>query len=119
MLHEKRYLTGNDITEADIRLFTTLVRFDSVYHTHFKCNRRRIIDYKNIWGYLRDIYQTAGIGETVNMEHIVNHYYQSHTHINPHGIVPIGPVLDFNSVHERGKMLVDTTVGPVGGAGAP
>jgi putative glutathione S-transferase len=103
MLSEHRYLVGNRLTEADIRLFTTLVRFDTVYVTHFKCDRKRVIDYKNIWGFVRDIYQTAGIGETVNMEHIANHYYQSHRHINPFGIVPLGPVLDFTAVHERAK----------------
>ncbi|XP_055329006.1 glutathionyl-hydroquinone reductase YqjG-like [Paramacrobiotus metropolitanus] len=103
ILSEHRYLLGSQLTEADIRLFTTLVRFDMVYVTHFKCNRKRIADYKNLWGFVRDIYQTAGIGETVNMEHIVNHYYQSHRTINPFGIVPLGPVLDFNAVHERGK----------------
>ncbi|GAU95601.1 hypothetical protein RvY_07194-2 [Ramazzottius varieornatus] len=104
ILSAKRFLTGNQLTEADVRLFTTLVRFDTVYNTHFKCNRRRIIDYKNIWGYTRDIYQTGVIGETVDIDQIVNHYYQSQTHINPKGIVPIGPIIDFNSEHDRGEM---------------
>ena len=97
-----RYLTGNDLTEADVRLFTTLVRFDSVYVTHFKTNLRRIVDYPNIWGFTRDVYQLPGVAETVNMAHIKSHYFQSHTHINPFGIVPDGPLLNFDDPHERG-----------------
>ncbi|MEM8731180.1 MAG: glutathione S-transferase family protein [Pseudomonadota bacterium] len=101
-LSHKRYLMGDRVTEADWRLFTTLLRFDSVYHTHFKCNRARIVDYPNLWGYLRDLYQWPGIQETVNMDHIVRHYFYSHDTINPHRIVPIGAKLDFDAPHERG-----------------
>ena len=102
ILADSRYLTGPDLTEADVRLFTTLVRFDAVYVTHFKCNLKRIIDYPNIWGFTRDIYQTPGVADTVNMAHIKSHYYESHRHINPFGIVPDGPTLDFTSPHGRG-----------------
>jgi putative glutathione S-transferase len=102
ILANSRYLTGDQLTEADVRLFTTLVRFDAVYVTHFKCNIRRIIDYPNLWGYTRDIYQVPGISETVNMEHIKRHYFESHLHINPFGIVPEGPELDFEAPHGRG-----------------
>jgi len=100
-LADRRYLTGNTITEADWRLFTTLVRFDAVYVGHFKCNLSRIIDYPNIWGYLRDLYQVPGIAETVNMNYIKAHYYGSHETINPTRIIPNGPVLDFTKVHNR------------------
>lgn len=103
-LADKRYLTGSTITEADWRLFTTLVRFDAVYVGHFKCNLRRIIDYPNLWGYLRDLYQVPGIAETVNMEHIKQHYYTSHANINPTRIIPIGPVLDFTTAHHRDQL---------------
>ena len=101
-LARSRFLTGNDLTEADVRLFTTLVRFDSVYVTHFKTNLRRIVDYPNIWGFTRDVYQLPGVAETVNMAHIKSHYFESHTHINPFGIVPDGPLLNFNDPHGRG-----------------
>jgi len=100
-LSGQRYLTGNHISEADWRLFTTLVRFDAVYYSHFKCNRQRISDFPNLWGYLRDLYQEPGIAETVNMEHIKRHYYYSHESINPTRIVPKGPILDFNAPHDR------------------
>ena len=100
-LADRRYLMGDAITEADWRLFTTLVRFDAVYVGHFKCNIRRIVDYPNLWGYLRDLYQVPGIAETVNMDHIKTHYYTSHDTINPTGIIPAGPVLDFNEPHDR------------------
>lgn len=96
ILDKKRYLTGDQLTEADIRLFTTLVRFDAVYHTHFKCNAKQISDYPPLWRFVRDIYNHKGIAETVNMDHIKKHYYQSHKHINPFGIVPDGPILDFS-----------------------
>lgn len=102
ILAGSRYLTGNDLTEADVRLFTTLIRFDSVYVTHFKTNLRRIVDYPNIWGFTRDVYQLPGVAETVNMAHIKSHYFQSHTHINPFGIVPDGPLLNLDEPHERG-----------------
>jgi putative glutathione S-transferase len=102
ILANSRYLAGQNLTEADVRLFTTLVRFDAVYVTHFKCNMKRIVDYPNIWGFTRDIYQMPGIAETVNMTHIKRHYYESHLHINPFGIVPDGPLIDLTSPHGRG-----------------
>lgn len=101
ILHQKRYLTGSQITEADWRLFTTLIRFDAVYVGHFKCNLRRIEDYPNLSGYLRDLYQQETIAETVNISHIKEHYYASHDKINPTGIIPNGPALDFNRPHNR------------------
>lgn len=100
-LADQRYLLGDTITEADWRLFTTLVRFDAVYVGHFKCNIRRIVDYPNLWGYLRDLYQVPGIAETVSIEHIKAHYYTSHANINPTRIIPVGPLLDFNEPHDR------------------
>lgn len=101
-LGSQRYLVGDVLTEADWRLFPTLVRFDPVYHLHFKCNRKRIIDYPNIWAYTRELYQMPGIAETVHFDHIVRHYHYSHESINPHRIVPINPVLDFDAAHGRG-----------------
>jgi putative glutathione S-transferase len=101
-LSDKRYLMGDAMTEADVRLFTTLVRFDLVYHLHFKCNRKRIIDYPNLWAYTRDVFQTPGVAETVNFKHIVRHYHFSHDTINPHRVLPINPVLDFHAPHHRG-----------------
>ncbi|MCM3512170.1 glutathione S-transferase family protein [Carnobacterium inhibens] len=95
-LEENRYLVGEQITEADWRLFTTLIRFDSVYHSHFKCNIKRITEYKNLWRYTRELYNWPGIAETVNFKHIKDHYYRSHKNINPTGIVPAGPELDFS-----------------------
>ena len=103
-LSKSRYLFGNGIVEADWRLFCTLIRFDVVYHGHFKCNLRRIIDYPNLQGYLMDLYQQPGIAETVNFDHIKRHYYMTHTEINPTRIVPIGPALDLTKVHGREKM---------------
>jgi putative glutathione S-transferase len=100
----QRYLTGSTITEADWRLFTTLVRFDPVYFGHFKCNIRRIFDYPNLSGYLRDLYQQPGIAETVNMEHIKNHYYGSHETVNPSRIVPVGPDIDYSAPHNRAEL---------------
>ncbi len=102
ILSENRYLAGDRMTEADWRLFTTLVRFDKVYHLHFKCNRNRIIDYPNLWAYTRELYQVPGVAETVNFDHIVRHYHYSHDTINPHRIIPINPVLDFDAPHGRG-----------------
>ena len=102
ILSRKRYLTGAQITEADWRLFTTLIRFDPVYVGHFKCNIRRIADYPNLSNYLRDLYQQPGISRTVNMEHIKRHYYESHTSINPSRVVPLGPEIDFSIPHNRG-----------------
>jgi len=100
-LSRQRYLLGDNLTEADWRLFTTLVRFDAVYYSHFKCNIRHICDYQNLWGYLRELYQYPNIDETVNLDHIKNHYYGSHKWINPTLIVPIGPEIDFSSPHHR------------------
>jgi len=102
-LARQRYLAGKDITEADWRLFTTLVRFDAVYYSHFKCNLRRIIDFPNLSNYLRDLYQQGGVAATVNMDHIKRHYYGSQRHVNPTGIVPLGPQLDFSAPHDRGR----------------
>lgn len=103
-LAQRRFLVGNRMTEADIRLFTTLVRFDAVYVGHFRCNLRRIEDYPNLSAYLRDLYQWPGIAATVNMDHIKRHYYQSHRTINPVGIVPLGPILDFTRPHGRQRL---------------
>ena len=102
LLSTRRYLLGEAVTEADWRLFSTLIRFDLVYHQHFKCNRARIVDYPNLWAYLRELYQWPGVAETVNFDHIVRHYHHSHRTINPHGIIPINPVPDFESPHGRG-----------------
>ncbi|WP_423357593.1 glutathione S-transferase family protein [Pseudomonas citronellolis] len=100
-LGERRYLTGEYLSEADIRLFTTLIRFDAVYHGHFKCNLRRLADYPNLSGWLRELYQLPGVAGTVNFQHIKNHYYGSHRTINPTGIVPLGPQQDFSGPHGR------------------
>ena len=100
-LATRRYLTGPAVTEADWRLFTTLVRFDPVYVGHFKCNIRRIADYPNLSGYVRDLYQHPGVAETVHMDHIKSHYYGSHESINPTRIVPVGPDIDYNASHDR------------------
>ena len=99
--HSPASCAATRLTEADIRLFTTLVRFDAVYHGHFKCNIRRIVDYRHLWAYTRDIYQLPGIAPTVNFTHIKRHYYMSHRSINPTGIVPAGPALDFDVPAER------------------
>ncbi|MDR3538631.1 MAG: glutathione S-transferase family protein [Acetobacteraceae bacterium] len=101
-LSRSRFLVGHALTEADIRLFTTLVRFDPVYNGHFKCNLRRLVDYRNLWAYTRDIYQWPGVAPTVNFMHIKRHYYMSHRQINPSGIVPLGPTPDFEEAVERG-----------------
>ena len=103
-LSRQRYLVGKDITEADWRLFTTLVRFDAVYYSHFKCNLRRIVDYPNLSNYLRDLYQQPGIAATVNLDHIKRHYYMTHDEINPNRIVPIGPALDLSAPHGRERV---------------
>lgn len=105
LLASNRYLCGQDITEADWCLFTTLVRFDMVYVGHFKCNLRRIIDYPNLWNYLKELYQVAGVADTCNFDHIKRHYYMSHHMINPNSIVPAGPLIDFNEAHNRGPKL--------------
>ena len=104
-LSEQRYLVGDRITEADWRLFTTLLRFDSVYYSHFKANLRRIVDYPNLWAYTRELYQVPGVRDTVNMHHIKHHYYGSHETINPTRIVPLGPAIDFDEPHRRREML--------------
>ncbi len=96
-----RYLMGDQLTEADWRLFTTLVRFDPVYHLHFKCNKKRIIDYPALWAYARELYQWPGVAKTVNMSHIVRHYHFSHESINPHRVIPVNPDLDWSDPHGR------------------
>jgi putative glutathione S-transferase len=100
-LASRRYLVGGQLTEADIRLFTTLVRFDAVYFGHFKCNLRRIVDYPNLWGYARDLFQRGGVGDTVDFDHIKRHYYMTHDRLNPSRIVPLGPIVDWNAPHGR------------------
>ena len=100
-LASSRYLVGASPTEADWRLFPTLVRFDAVYYSHFKCNRRRLIEYPNLWGYTRDLYQLPGIAETVAMDQIKRHYYTTHGFLNPSGIIPAGPEIDFEAPHSR------------------
>jgi putative glutathione S-transferase len=102
LLGQQRYLCGSSITEADWRLFVTLVRFDPVYVGHFKCNIRRLSEYPNLWAYTRELFQWPGVRETVNFEHIKRHYYESHETINPTRIVPMGPLLDFEAPHGRG-----------------
>lgn len=101
-LAKQRYLVGDALTEADWRLFTTLLRFDAVYFGHFKCNQRRLVDYPNLWAYSRELYQVPGVAETVNWEHIQRHYYQSHPTINPTRIVPKGPAMNWQAPHKRG-----------------
>lgn len=102
-LGRQRYLVADRLTEADWRLFTTLLRFDAVYYSHFKCNRNRIDEYPNLSNYLRELYQVPGVAETVDMDQIKRHYYASHTHLNPTGIVPKGPRLDFTRPHDRAR----------------
>ncbi|UWQ33105.1 glutathione S-transferase family protein [Leisingera sp. M527] len=102
LLSQHRYLLGDRVTEADWRLFTTLLRFDPVYHVHFKCNRKRLADYPNLWAYTRELYQWPGVAETVGMQHIVRHYYYSHDTINPHRIIPVNPDIDWQEPHRRG-----------------
>lgn len=101
-LAQNRYLLGDWLTECDWRLFTTLIRFDLVYHLHFKCNRRRLIDYPDLWAYTRALYQWPGVRDTVKIDHIVRHYHYSHDTINPHRILPINPILDYDEPHGRG-----------------
>lgn len=107
-LSRQRFLIGNQITEADIRLFPTLVRFDSVYYSHFKCNLRRLIDYPNLWNYTLDLFQRPGWGETVNFDHIKRHYYGTHPQLNPTRIVPKGPVIDWTARHDRDRFTDET-----------
>lgn len=112
-LATQRYLLGNDITEADWRLFTTLVRFDPVYVGHFKCNLRRLVDYPNLWAYTRDLYQQPGIAATIDMNHIKRHYYISHISVNPTQVVPVGPEIDFSAPHDRETLVEDPTRPPL------
>ncbi len=104
VLAEQRYVCGERLTGADVCLFTTMYRFDEVYHTHFKCNRRRITDYEHLWGHTREIYQLPGVPDTCNMAHCKVHYYTTHTDINPSGIVPVGPDPDFATPHGRERL---------------
>ncbi|WP_290814071.1 glutathione S-transferase family protein [Halovivax sp.] len=104
VLADRRYLAGERLTEADVAMFTTLVRFDEVYHTHFMCNVRRITDYEHLWPYLRDLYQTSGVAETVRMDHVKEHYYTTHPGVNPHRIVARGPDPDFGAPHQRDRL---------------
>jgi putative glutathione S-transferase len=103
-LSERRWLVGEQCTLADVCLFTTLVRFDEVYHTHFKCNVARVTDFDALWGHTRDICQLPGVAGTVNMDHIKEHYYTTHTDVNPKRLVPVGPELDFDAAHDRGSL---------------
>jgi glutathionyl-hydroquinone reductase len=104
VLEDQRYLAGDRLTEADIAMFTTLVRFDNVYHTHFMCNVQYIREYDNLWPYLRDLYQTPGVAETVDMSHIKEHYYTTHPDVTPSGIVARGPDLEFEAAHDRNEL---------------
>ncbi|KHN50379.1 glutathione S-transferase family protein [Pectobacterium fontis] len=106
ILAKQRYLSGEQLTEADLRLWTTLIRFDPVYHTHFKCDKYRLSDYPNLFGFLREIYQMPGIADTVDIAHIRHHYYRSHGTINPHGVISLGPEQDLNQPHQRDKPFV-------------
>ncbi len=103
-LAAQRFLVGGRLTEADVRLFTTLARFDAVYVGHFKCNLRRLVDYPNLWGYARDLYQRPGFGETVDFDHIKRHYYMTHDRLNPSRIVPLGPLVDWLAPHDRARL---------------
>ena len=103
-LATQRFLVGSQVTEADIRLFTTLVRFDAVYVGHFKCNIRRLVDYPNLWNYARDLFQRPGFGDTVDFDHIKRHYHMTHDQLNPSRIVPVGPVVDWAAPHDRGRL---------------
>jgi putative glutathione S-transferase len=103
-LSTRRYLTGSHLTEADVRLFTTLVRFDPVYHNHFRCNRRKLKEYPHLWGFTRDVAQTPGVAPTIRLDHIKTHYYGSHRSLNPSGIIPVGPDYDLSEAHGRGLL---------------
>ena len=103
-LAAQRFLVGSEITDADIRLFPTLARFDAVYHGHFKCNLRQLVDYPNLWGYARDLYQHTAFGETTNFDHIKRHYYQTHGKLIPSRIVPKGPAVDWQAPHDRARL---------------
>ncbi|GLZ14768.1 glutathione-dependent reductase [Actinomadura sp. NBRC 104425] len=103
-LATRRYLMGDRLTEADVRLYPTLVRFDVVYHGHFKCNLRRLVDYPNLWGYVRDLYSMPAFRETTDFDHIKRHYYVTHEGINPSGVVPKGPIINWNEPHDRARL---------------
>jgi putative glutathione S-transferase len=109
-LADQRYLVGDRLTEADIAMYTTLVRFDEVYHTHFMCNHKLIREYDNLWPYLRDLYQTSGFGETTHMDHIKEHYYTTHPDVSPKRIVPMGPDPDFEASHDRDELAGEPPV---------
>ena len=109
VLGERRYLCGDKVTEADWCMFTTLFRFDAVYYVHFKCNLRRIVDYPNLWNYLKELYQMPGVKETCNLDHIKRHYYISHPNVNPHQIVPKGPIINFDEPHNRDRVFAAVT----------
>ena len=104
VLADQRYLVGDRLTEADIAMYTTLVRFDEVYHTHFMCNHKLVREYDNLWPYLRDLYTTPGFGETTEMDHIKEHYYTTHPDVSPKRIVPMGPDPDFEAPHDRDEL---------------
>ena len=104
VLDDQRFLAGDVFTEADIAMFATLVRFDHVYHTHFKCNRTAIHEYPNLWNYTKEIYQLPGVAETVNIDHITRHYYKTHLDVTPKQLVPIGPDIDFSEPHDRDRL---------------
>ena len=110
VLADQRYLCGDRITEADWCMFTTLLRFDAVYYVHFKCNIRRIVDYPNLWNYLKELYQVPGVKETCNLDQIKRHYYKSHPNVNPTRIVPVGPIINFEAPHNRYRMGAAVTV---------
>ncbi len=110
-LSGQRFLMGARLTEADLRLLPTLLRFDSVYHLHFKCNRRRIVDYPALWAYTRDLYQLPGVAGTFRLDHVVRHYHYSHETINPHRIIPINPDLDFDAPHDRDRLRAELPPG--------
>ncbi|MBW4651117.1 MAG: glutathione S-transferase family protein [Kastovskya adunca ATA6-11-RM4] len=111
VLSKQRYMCGDAITEADFCMFTTLFRFDSVYYVHFKCNLKRIVDYPHLWKYLKDLYQQPGVKETCNLDQIKQHYYKSHPHVNPMGIVPKGPIINFEESHNRHLLNTKAGVG--------
>ncbi|MFW5963228.1 MAG: glutathione S-transferase family protein [Natronomonas sp.] len=110
VLADQRYLIGDRLTEADIAMYTTLVRFDEVYHTHFMCNHKLVREYDNLWPYLRDLYQTPGFGETTHMDHIKEHYYTTHPDVSPKRIVPMGPTPDFEEPHDRDALAGEPPV---------
>jgi putative glutathione S-transferase len=110
VLGERRFLAGDEVTLADIFLFPTLYRFDAVYHTHFKCNSQRLVDFEHLWPYAREIYQLSGVQATCNMDHVKAHYYRSHDDINPTGFVPVGPETDWSAPHDRARLGGSTTI---------